>query len=146
MASLTAVRAALADRLDAVDGLRVPGWVPAEISPPAVILVPGVDRARSAIVYDKSMVGGSHTMNFLAKVLVSTAHDLSAQRLLDVYLDSDGVSSVKAALEDDMTELVHDDEVVADYVQVPAVLHYGLTDWAGVTYLGADLHVEVLTR
>ena len=146
MASLTEVRAALAARLAVIDGLRVPDLVPPEISPPAAVIVPGVDRLHPAIVYDKAMCGGAHTMHFLVKILVSTAHDVSAQRLLDGYLASAGDTSVKAAIEDDMTELTVGDEVVADYAQATEVLHYGLTDWAGVTYLGADMHVEVLTR
>jgi len=145
MASLRVVRKALAARVRTIEGLRVRDQVPGEVSPPAVVIVPGVGKA-PPIDYDKAFAGGSHAMNFAVKILVGAAHDLSAQDALDAYLDPDGARSVKAAIEADMAELVHDGDVVADYAQVRACTHYGFIDWAGVTYLGAEMHCEVLAR
>lgn len=148
MASVVAVRSVLATRLETIAGLRVREYVPGEISPPTATILPGVGSdspGRAAIDYDQAF-GGAALLNFLVKVAVSAVHDESGQAALDAYLASEGELSIKAAVEADMADLALDGRTVADYAQVPAVVHYGLIDWGGVTYLGADLHVEVLAR
>lgn len=150
MASILAVRDGLAARLETIEGLRVHEYVSGSVSPPAVTIVPGLgsetSTGRPAIDYDKSF-GGSCLMNFMVKIAVSATADDAAQQRLDAYLDTRTDLSVKDALEADM-EPIRDSEggIIADSVQVTGVAHYGMIEWAGVSYLGADLHVEVQAR
>lgn len=155
MASILAVRQALAARLETVEGLRVLPYVEGSISPPAATIVPGIgsetSTSRPAIDYDKSF-RGAVLMNFLVKIAVSSVADDAAQRKLDAYLDVGTDVSVKDALEAGMEPIYaeeYDDAdapVVADSVLVKGVSHYGMVEWAGTSYLGADLHVEVMAR
>ena|SRR5690606_22136556 len=150
MASLGKIRAALAERLAAIDGLRVSAHVASSISPPAAAILPGLgaetSTSRPAIEYDKAFRGGSHKLHFLVKLAVSAADDESAQEALDAYLDSEGALSIKAAVEAGLAPIEESGEILADYAQVPGVTHYGVLTWGGVEYFGADLHVEVLAR
>ncbi|GAA1766162.1 hypothetical protein [Streptomonospora arabica] len=150
MASVSAVRQVLAARLATIDGLRVNEYVAGSITPPAAAILPGLgsetSTGRPAIEYDKAFGRGAHKMHFLVKVAVSTAHNEASQAELDAYLDSDGAKSLKEAIEADMDALELDDEHVADYANVPGVVHYGIIQWGNVDYLGADVHVEVLAR
>lgn len=149
MAAVAAVREVLADRLTTIAGLRVREYVPGDVTPPSAAILVGLgaetSMTRPAIDYDKSYRGAA-MLNFLVKVAVSATIDDVSQAALDPYLAGAGPKSIKAAIEADMDTLVADDVLVADYAQVPAVIHYGLIQWAGVDYLGADFHVEVLTR
>ena len=118
MASVIAIRAGLAARLETVEGLRVHEY-------------------------------GSALMNFMVKIAVSATADEAGQRRLDAYLDTRTDLSVKDALEADMEPLLADDsdgDLIADSVLVTGVAHYGMIEWGGVSYLGADLHVEVQAR
>lgn len=152
MASILAIRQALAARLETIDGLRVHPYVIGSISPPAAAIVPGLgsetSTSRPAIDYDKSF-RGAVMMNFMVKVAVSATADEAAQKHLDAYLDVGTDLSLKDALEADMEPLYADDsdgDLIADSVLVKGVAHYGMIDWAGVSYLGADLHIEVMAR
>lgn len=152
MASILAIRQGLAVRLETIDGLRVHEYVPGSVSPPAAAIVPGLgsetSTSRPAIDYDKSF-RGAVMMNFMVKVAVASAADEAAQQRLDAYLDTGTALSLKDALEADMEPLFADDsdgDLIADSVQVKGVAHYGMIEWAGVPYLGADLHVEVMAR
>lgn len=150
MTSILAVRDGLAARLETIEGLRVHEYVSGSVSPPAATFVPGLgsetSTSRPAIDYDKSF-GGSVLMNFMVKVAVSAVADDAAQARLDAYLDTRSDVSVKDALEADMDPILDEDGgIIADSVLVKSVAHYGMIEWAGVSYLGADLHIEVQAR
>lgn len=150
MASILAVRQGLVARLETIEGLRVHQYVTGTVSPPAAALIPGLgsetSTSRPAIDYDKSF-GGSVLMNFMVKVAVSATADDAAQARLDAYLDTRTDVSLKDALEAGMDPILDEDGgIVADFVLVKGVAYYGMVDWGGVTYLGADLHVEVQAR
>jgi hypothetical protein len=142
VSSLPEVRAGLADRLRTISGLRVLGYVPGSISPPVAVVIPGnpgeSGRAADAIAYDSTMANGSHDYRFSIKVLVGTVVDESAQARLDEYVATEGIRSIKAAVEADMSL-----GGVASWARVSSVTHYGIVPWGGVDYLGADLRVEV---
>ncbi|TQN30612.1 hypothetical protein FHX37_0494 [Haloactinospora alba] len=150
MASVSAVRQVLAARLETIQGLRVREHVSGEISPPAAAILPGIgtetSTGRPAIEYDKSFGRTAHKFNFLIKVAVSTSHNEAGQAALDSYLASEGENSIKESIERRMDALELDGDHIADYALVPGVVHYGLIQWGGVDYLGADVHVEVQAR
>jgi hypothetical protein len=149
MASILAVRQGLVERLETIDGLRVHQYVTGTVSPPAATIVPGLgsetSTSRPAIEYDKSF-GGSVLMNFMVKVAVSPTADDAGQARLDTYLDTRSDTSIKDALEADMDPIEQDGDIIADSVLVTGVAHYGMIEWGGIPYLGADLHVEVQAR
>lgn len=135
MASVGALRDGLKTRLQTIAGLRVYDTVPGEVSPPAAVVRP------ESITFDSSMSRGSDDFVFTVLVLVSTAVDRVAQDKLDGYLDGAGALSVKAAIEADP-----DLGGAADWTNVTGVRNYGLVEYAGVPYLGAEfvIHVGVL--
>lgn len=147
MASVSKVRAVLAQRLETVEGLRVHRFTSGSISPPAAAILPGIgaenSTVRPAIDYDKSFGRGMHMLNFLVRVAVSSAHSEAGQDALDAYLDTEGEKSIKEAIEAGMDALVIDDEQVGAQAHLRSVIHYGLLEWGGVDYLGATFHVEV---
>ncbi|MFF8768495.1 hypothetical protein ACF07Q_28605 [Nocardiopsis dassonvillei] len=147
MVAVSAVRRALAARLETIPGLSVTGHFGSNVVTPAAVLTPGVPGAastsRPAVDYQQSF-GGGHPMSFTVRVLVGLQDDESATKTLDAYLDSDGAHSVYAALEADQESLVDEDgEDIADFVTVPACLQYGPIEANGVLYLGAEWAVTV---
>lgn len=139
MASVSAIRDGLAARLATIDGLRVSDVVPGQVPVPAAIIKPGA-RGKDAITFDRTFGRGSDELTFSVMVLVSTASDRTAQDALDAYLAGEGASSVKAAIEGDETL-----GGLVSFAHVVSVREYGLVDYNGVSYLGADFTIEVTT-
>jgi hypothetical protein len=139
MASVSAIRDGLADRLGTIPGLRVSDTVPGQVSTPAVIIKPGA-RGRDAIVFDQTFGRGSDALTFSVMVLVSTASDRTAQDALDAYLAGEGEMSVKEAIEEEDTL-----GQIVSFAHVTGVREYGLVEYGGVHYLGADFTIEVTT-
>lgn len=52
-----------------------------------------------SVEYDKTMRRGLDEINFVLMVMVSASDDLSAQKLVDGYLNGAGSASIKAAVE-----------------------------------------------
>jgi hypothetical protein len=135
-ASVKAIRAALRDRLATITfgspatNLRAYDTVVGQVEPPAAIV-----RIEN-INYDSSMSGGSHDPTFAVLVIVSTATERVAQDLLDDFLDPESSTSIKVAVEADPTLAG-----TVDYATVTNVRSYGLVEYAGVQYLGAELLV-----
>ncbi|HEX6969858.1 MAG TPA: hypothetical protein VF174_13760 [Micromonosporaceae bacterium] len=132
MASVSAIRDGLKTRLKTIAGLRVSDTVPGQVNPPAAVIAP------DSISFDSTMARGSDDFVFIVYLIVGTAVDRIGQDKLDGYLAGSGASSVKAAIEADESL-----GGVANFARVSGVRQYGLIEYAGVQYIGAEFVVEV---
>ncbi|MFC9088995.1 hypothetical protein [Nocardiopsis dassonvillei] len=139
MASVSAIRRGLATRLKTISGLLVYDFVRGSVTAPAAVIKPGV-AGREAVTFDKTFGRGSDALVFVVLLLVAPASDQVSQDSLDAYMDGDGTKSVKAAIEGDETL-----GGLVSFAHVVSVREYGLVEWGGVQYLGAQFVVEVTT-
>jgi hypothetical protein len=133
--TLSQVRAALADTIGNVPGLRASPQFTAVVSPPCAVVLP----APEFIHYGETSDGALEYM-FEVILLVSESDDRAAQNLLDGYLSAGGPASVPAAILADPSL-----DGTADYCVVTRALRYGFLDWAGVSYLSARLMITAGT-
>lgn len=134
MATLTQLRAGLADRLETIASLKgVYEESPGQVETPAAV----IRMASPAITYATST--SSHDYAFSVLLLVSLAQGAPASEVLDGYLDTTGADSVFAAVEADP-----DLGGVCDAAVVTSVANAGLVTWNEVGYLGAEFLVTVL--
>jgi len=95
--TLSDLRNGLADRLKTIPGLRVSALVPEQINPPMAVIT------RSSVNYHRDMRGGTTEWTMQVQLLAGRMADQQAQRTIDAWLDWDGTSSVRAAIEADRT-------------------------------------------
>jgi hypothetical protein len=133
MASLTAVREALATALSGITGLRVSPIYLGTVNPPAAIIMP---QPRQALRFDA--LGGS--VSYLLRIILlgSYTEDSSSQALMDGYLASTGSTSIAAALAANPTL-----SGACDYCNMDTVNGYGLMEWSAQQYLGTQILVTV---
>jgi len=129
MASLSAVRDALAAQLDTITGLTVHATIPGSVNPPAAVVAPATGQF---LTFDTTMSRGSDDLAFRVIVVTGRGDDTTAQANLDAYLAGAGAQSVKVALEADQ-----DLGGTVQYVTVDSVGDYGLHGFGGVDYFGA---------
>lgn len=132
MATVSAIRDGIKARLATIDGLNTYDTAPDQVLAPAAVVIPG----KPAVSYDSTMARGSDDYRFTIQLLVSKQIDHDAQDKLDGYLDASGATSVKAAVDGTLGGTV-------DFARVATADDYGLTEWNGITYLGARFTVEV---
>lgn len=140
MASSIAIREGLATNLRTIAGLRVSEWVIGDINPPAAVVVPGDPSRKNvyAINYDCTMGRGSDDYIFTILLMVANKVERASQEALDEYLEGSGAKSVKAAVESEPTL-----GGVCHFVNVTGVRDYGIVDYGGQKYVGAEFLVEV---
>jgi hypothetical protein len=128
---IATIRDGLATRLSTISGLKVHDTVPADIVPPAAVVVP------LTVAYDDTQ-SGTDLYRFSIVVVASRAHEETGQNTLDAYIAPDGASSVKAAVDGDpdLASTVHDTRVVS-------MDEYGDIVIADVSYWGARFTIEV---
>jgi len=131
MASLTAIREALAEALATIDRLRVTHFMPDQPRPPVAMVYP------ESIVYDLNANRGADTYTFIVTVMVGRADDRSAQNAIDMY--AVGPDSVKTAIERDRTL-----GGVVNTCRVTEMRNYQAIPVGDVTYLGVEFEVEVV--
>jgi hypothetical protein len=134
MASLSAIRDGLKTNLETISGLRAYDVFPDKVNPPFAAVLPG-----SPAFTREAMARGVIRYKFRILVGVSRASDRAAQDNLDAYLAMTGAESVWLAIESDRT-LAGD----ASDVAVQECTNYGVLDWNGVVYTGAEFEIEVL--
>lgn len=135
MADLTAARVALAKTLSDIAGIRASPIFTAQVNPPAAIVMP---QGRQSIRFDA--LGGSISFLLMVQLLASYAEDSGSQAQLDAWIGT-GPNSVRAALLTDPTL-----GGVVDDANLDSIGNYGLTEWAGQTYLGARCMISVMAR
>lgn len=132
MASVVALRDGLKTRLATISGLRPYDTIPGTVNSPAAVV------ELESINYDSTMARGADDFQFVIRLVIGTAVDRVGQDKLDGYLAGSGSLSVKTAVEADQTL-----GGIAHIAVVTGVRQYGLIEYAGVTYVGAELVVEV---
>lgn len=99
MADLTSIRNGLAANLATVPNMTVSKYVVLEPKPPLFIIRPHPD---TLIDHHQAMVEGAAIWHMIVEAYAGALDDEAAQQLLDV-LCSSGASSVRAAIEADVT-------------------------------------------
>ena len=98
--NVATVRAAMATALDTIPNVQVNAYVQAQPNPPGIQIIP------PGCVYDYSMGAtnqGLSNWTFVVQGFVALNTDIGAQKTLDLMCNPSGPSSVKAALEADLT-------------------------------------------
>lgn len=131
MAALSDIRAGIATNLATITGLRVSDELLDNPQPPVAMV------ALNNIEYHQDMRLGAK-YNFTVQVIVGRASERHAQRALDLYVNPEGSSSVKVAVELDRTLGGVVDDLVVE--SMPNVGSIQLND---TTYLAADFLVAV---
>jgi len=131
MASVSALRNALASSMGSITGLRTSATVPDNPRPPIAVVMP------ERIAYDLNARRGADTFFFTIILIVSRADDRAAQNNLDAFLT--GESSIKAAVEADRTL-----GGVANTCRVTEMTNYASLPVGDVLYLSAQFTVEVV--
>jgi len=133
MADLTSVCDALAAVLDNIPGLRVNSGFTSQVNPPAAIVLP---QPGQSLRFDAFGGGISYILRVV--VLVPYTQDSSSVNAMNAYLATAGPSSVSAAIQGAQKNAAW------ECIDMDSVRGYGLTDWAGQTYLGAQIPVTVM--
>lgn len=132
MASIASMRAGLASNLATISGLRTsPELIDNPNPPVALVSLDGVD-------YDLAMLQGLTQYNFVITLIVGRAAEREMQRKLDSYMQNDGASSVKLAVESDRTLAGS-----AQDLRVTSVGSIGSITINDQTYLAAEFTVTV---
>lgn len=129
---LTDILEAIAGRLETIVGLRVFDHVPSALEPPAAV----VQLPRS-IEFDLTAGRGGDTYNLVVLLLAAKADARAAHLNLAKYLDAAGPSSIKETLDGDLGGAV-------DTARVTRASDVGSYTFAGMEYLGAEFHIEVV--
>ncbi len=132
MASITALRTAIATNLGTITGLRTSPEMPDNPNPPIALVRP------TSIDYNQAFAKGMTQYSFAVVVIVGRADERTAQRTLDAYCSSTGSSSIKNAVESDKTlgGNAYDCRVSEMRNYTPIQMNDG-------TYLAAEFAVEV---
>ncbi len=132
MASITQIRSGLKTCVAAVSGLEAHATRPGQVNTPAAVI------SRRHGPQPATLGPADHDYVFAVTLLVSLADDTAGQDKLDAYLSPSGAGSVVAAIAAD-----EDLGGVVEYAVVTDVEPDQLIEWAGQSYLGADIIVTV---
>ena len=135
MASLSSIRSGLSTRLATISGLSVYSYVPDSIEPPTAVV--GV---MSSVDYDSTMSRGSDSYEIPLYLYVSRVDAELSQDSLDEFLAGSGSSSIKQAIEGDVTL-----GGVVSSARVVEASNYGVYTINSIDYLGVEFSVEIIT-
>lgn len=133
MASLTAIREALAANLDTIPHVQVSAYLLSRPNPPCLVVQP------ASTTYDLAGQRGMDSWRLTVRAYVGAVSDRGAQKRLDRLLAGSGPESVKQAIESD-AQLGG----AAMDLHVKRLDAYRLYDLGGQPLLGAEWEVEVL--
>ena len=135
MATFSSIRDGLKTRLATISGVTVYDTVPDFLDPPAIIIAPF-----NTLNFDTTMARGADTYEIPVILYIQRVDAASAQDSLDAFLASSGGSSVKAAIEGDLTL-----GGAAMSARVVSATDYGEYEVSqGTSYLGVTFNIEVL--
>jgi len=135
MATLSAMRTALAANLASISGLRTAATMPDQPNPPIAIVMP------TSVSYDTAMGRGLDTYEFTVLVIVGRVDERTAQNLLDSYCNPTGATSIKTAIESDRTLGGQ-----ANDLRVTEMRNYSSLPVGEITYLAAEFVVTVFAQ
>lgn len=96
-ATISQVLTGLKTRLGTISGLRVYDYQPDEVRPP--VAFPSI----TAVEYHGAFGNGDCTYRATVQVICGRVSDRAAQLLLDGFASNDGASSIRGAIEGDLT-------------------------------------------
>ena len=135
MATFSSIRDGLKTRLATISGVTVYDTVPDFLDPPAIIIAPF-----NTLNFDTTMARGADTYEIPVILYIQRVDAASAQDSLDAFLASSGGSSVKAAIEGDLTL-----GGAAMSARVVSATYYGEYEVSqGTSYLGVTFNIEVI--
>ena len=134
MADLTAVCNGLAAVLQQIPGLRVSSQFVAQVNPPAAIILP---QQQQALRFDTLDGGCSYLLRII--LLASYTEDASSVALMNSWLATTGSGSLNAVLKANPRL-----PGIYDFATLESIRGYGLMEWAGQQYLGAQGIVTVM--
>lgn len=138
MTTLSECRDALAATIDAaVPGLRTAATVPGTINPPVAIVTP---NPAALINYQEVMSSGLAVYTLRVYIIVGAVSNRESQTLLDGFISPTGPASVPAAIAADETL-----GQTVEWAVCTQANRYGEVVYAGISYLGVELLVEVST-
>jgi hypothetical protein len=141
MADLTSIRDALGTQLFTEIGIRADAQARDQVSPPVIVILPG----QPLITYGVTATGpdwpGAVNINLIILLILSdAAPSEKTQRALDAYLGigSGETQSIAGAIQADPTlgGTVH-------FCEPVTASNYGRIDYAGQSYFGARVNVQV---
>lgn len=132
MASITAIRNALATQLGTIKGLRVEASIPDSPRPPTAIIIP------QGVTFDQAMNRGLDEYDFTILLIVHRMSERTAQAMLDGFANPSGATSIKACLVSDPTL-----DGAVQSARVTAMRNYGSISIGDVDYLSAEFPVQV---
>ena len=99
MADIAAIRAGIAANISLALGesMQVSPYMISVPSPPCVYVIP------DGITFDKAFVRGTDELRFVVRVLMPSTSDIGSQQALDLMCTTTDVTSIKNAVESDMT-------------------------------------------
>lgn len=133
MPTVPQIRDALKAALATVAGLRAFDTVQDSLNPPAAVVGP------PQIAYDVVMARGASRYTFPVRVYASRAEVKTGQDKLDGYISATGPTSIKLAVEADMTL-----GGVTHSARVASSSGYGVYEVAGIAFVGAEFTIEVI--
>lgn len=95
--TVSEIATGLKTSLTAIEGLRVVDYLSDQINPPTALI--GIDN----VVYHRAFGGGDAVYQYTVTVIVSRADTRTAQTALDEFLSYDGRTSIRQAIENDVT-------------------------------------------
>jgi hypothetical protein len=134
MADLTSVCNALATVLDTIPGLRVSSGFTSQVNPPMAIVMP---QPSQSLRFDTMGGGISYLLRIV--ILAQYVQDSSSVNQLNSYMATTGQFSIAAVI-------LANPRLggAAESVNLDSMRGYGLMEWAGQQYLGAQGLVTVL--
>jgi len=136
MATLSQVRADLAERLETINGLFVYAYIPESLEWPAVV-VGMPERIEYTLTYGPVGL----TWQIPVRLYAARWDAQTAQETIDQYVAATGSQSIRAALEDGTST----PSSAWHFVKVVDCRDFGAYRIADVDYIGCELLVEVVT-
>ena len=97
MSQFSEIRTGLATRLATIPGLRTMNYIPDIVNPPIAIVGP------VSVQYDGAFNRGHDNLIWDVVVVVGRQDEKAAQDALDTYCEPNGTTSIKTAIESDIT-------------------------------------------
>lgn len=136
MNRLTALRAAIVERLGNIDDFTIYPRITDAANVPCAWVVPD----KPLVDYQQVFRGAIGQWNFLIEIITNRIDIESAQDFLDEYIDPDGPFVTR--LQDDTVQDALS-ELTSNSVQVLAASRYGSYRVGGTTYLGIQLSLQL---
>ena len=141
MADLSEIRAALAAQITEFTGLAAQADAPGSVNPPVAVVIPGQPIINYADTVNAPGLDSAVTIMLIVLVIMSDAPPSDqVQRALDAYL---GVGSGETV---SIAQAINSDPSLGGVVHFCEPLtagNYGRIDYAGGTYFGARVNVQV---